>query len=93
MDRGAWRITVHGVENSWTRLKQRSVHTHSDVDGPRGDHIKRSKWDKDNDRVNLKKDTSEPIYETERGSQTLKTNLWLPKGKGRGWRDKSRVWD
>ena len=40
------------------------------------------KWDKDNDRVNLKKDTNELIYETERDSQTLKMNLWLPKGKG-----------
>ena len=40
------------------------------------------KWDKDNDHVNLKKDTNELIYETERDSQTLKMNLWLPKGKG-----------
>ena len=40
------------------------------------------KWDKDNDRVNLKKDTNELIYETERDSQTLKMNLWLPQGKG-----------
>ena len=32
---------------------------------------------------NLKKnDTSELIYKTETDSQILKTNLWLPKGKG-----------
>ena len=32
---------------------------------------------------NLKKnDTNELIYKTD--SQTSKTNLWLPKGKGRG---------
>ena len=33
---------------------------------------------------NLKYDTNELIYETETDSQTLKTNLWLPKGKGGG---------
>ena len=32
----------------------------------------------------LKNDTDELIYETERDSQTLKTDLWLPKGKGDG---------
>ena len=31
---------------------------------------------------NLKYDTSEPMYETEIDSQTEKTNLWFPKGKG-----------
>ena len=35
----------------------------------------------------LKSDTKEFIYKTETDSQTLKTNLWLPKGKG-GGRDK-----
>ena len=30
---------------------------------------------------NLKYDTNELIYQTEIDSQTLKTNLWLPKGK------------
>ena len=39
---------------------------------------------KKNDKMN--------IYKTETDSQTLKTNLWLPKGKGRG-RDKLGVWD
>ena len=33
---------------------------------------------------NLKYDTNELIYKTETVSQTKKTNLWLPKGKG-GW--------
>ena len=42
MDRGAWWATVHGVTNSWTRLKQLSVHTGSNMDGPRDEHKKRS---------------------------------------------------
>ena len=35
----------------------------------------------------LKKDTSELTCRTETDSQTLKTNLWLPKGVGgrEGW--------
>ena len=32
----------------------------------------------------LKNDTNALIYTTEIDSQTLKTNLWLPKGKGGG---------
>ena len=31
------------------------------------------------------KDTNELIYKTETDSQTSKTNLWLPKQKGKGW--------
>ena len=31
-----------------------------------------------------KNDTNELIYKTETDSQTYKTNLWLPKGKGEG---------
>ena len=31
---------------------------------------------------NLKYDTNEPIYETEADSQTQRTDLWLPRGKG-----------
>ena len=31
---------------------------------------------------NLKNNTNEFIYKTETDSQTQKTNLWLPKGKG-----------
>ena len=27
MDRGAWRATVHGVAESWTRLKRLSIHS------------------------------------------------------------------
>jgi len=27
IDRGAWQATVHGVAQSWTRLKQLSTHT------------------------------------------------------------------
>ena len=33
---------------------------------------------------NLKYGTNELVYKTETGSQTQKTNLWLPKGKGGG---------
>ena len=40
---------------------------------------------------NLKYDTNELMYKTETHSQTLKTNLWLPKGKGE--EDKLGVWD
>ena len=32
---------------------------------------------------NLKYNTNESIYKTERDSQTQKTNFWLPKGKGK----------
>ena len=38
-----------------------------------------------------KMDTIELIYKTEIDSQTLKTNLWLPKGK-HGGRNKLGVW-
>ena len=31
-----------------------------------------------------KNDINELIYKTETDAQTQKTNLWLPKGKGRG---------
>ena len=41
---------------------------------------------------NLKYDKNELIYNTETDSQTQKTNLWPPKGKGMG-RDKLGVWD
>ena len=29
MDRGAWRATVHSVAQSWTQLKQLSMHMHN----------------------------------------------------------------
>ena len=35
---------------------------------------------------NLKNNTNEPINKTETDSQTQKSNLWLPKGKGKGER-------
>ena len=40
---------------------------------------------------NLKYDTTEPMYKIETHSQTLKTSLWLPKGKGE--EDTLGVWD
>ena len=40
---------------------------------------------------NLKNITNELIYKTETDSQTQKTNLWLPKGKG--GMGKLGVWD
>ena len=58
----------------------------SNMDGPRDYHTKWSQrqiyditymW-------NLKNDINELIYKTETDSQTLKTNLGLPKGKC-GW--------
>ena len=39
-----------------------------------------------------KNNTNELIYKTETDSQTQKTNLWLPKGKGEG-KNKLGVWD
>ena len=33
---------------------------------------------------NLKYGTNEPIYKTEIESQTQKTDLWLPRGRGKG---------
>ena len=39
-----------------------------------------------------KKDSNELIFRTETDSQTLKTNLWLPKGTNRE-RDGMGVWD
>ena len=41
---------------------------------------------------NLKNSTNELFHKTEIDSQTKKTNLWLPEGKG-GGRDKLGVWD
>ena len=36
---------------------------------------------------NLKNDTNELVYKTETDSQTMKTNLWFPKGRGGGERN------
>ena len=66
------------------------------MEGPRDDPTKWSKSDKDKYMISLiygilKKNTYELIYKTEIDSQIEKTNLWLPKWKGRG--DKLGVWD
>ena len=34
--------------------------------------------------TNLKYGTHDPIYKTEAGSQTWRTDLWLPRGRGEG---------
>ena len=41
---------------------------------------------------NLENNTNESMHKTETDSQTQKTNLWLPKGKGEG-KNKLGVWD
>ena len=64
----------------------------SNMDGPGDYHTKWSKSEKEQQisyyiayMWNLKKnDTNELIYKIETDSQTSKTNLWLPKGKGGG---------
>ena len=67
------------------------------MNGPRNCHTKWHKSDKDKYHMVSficgiwKSNTSELISKTETASQTLKTNLWLPKGKG--GRDKWGVWD
>ena len=63
------------------------------MDGPRDDHIKRSKSERERRLSyitymwNLKYDTNEHIYETETESQTQRTDFWLPRGRwvGEGW--------
>ena len=55
----------------------------------RDNHTKRSKSHRERKyhityMWNLINDKNELIYKTETNSQTSKTNLWLPKGKGRG---------
>ena len=42
---------------------------------------------------NLKTNTNKPIHKTETDLHTQKTNLWLPKEKGRGRREILAVWD
>ena len=68
------------------------------MDGARDYHAKRSKSERERQipynityMWNIKYDANELIYKIETDSQTEKTNLWLPKGKG--WRDKSEVCD
>ena len=64
------------------------------MDATRDYHTKWSKSDRERqisydtaNMWNLKYDTSEPIYETETDSQTQRTDLWLPRGRGvgEGW--------
>ena len=64
------------------------------MDGPRDYHTKRSKSEREREipydiiyMWNRKYDTNELIYETETDSQTQKTDLWLPRGRGvgEGW--------
>ena len=59
------------------------------MDGPRDYHTKWSKSERERQipcdvtyMWNLKYDTNEPIYETD--SQTQRTELWLPRGRGGG---------
>ena len=40
---------------------------------------------------NLKYGINEPVYKTETDSQTWRTDLWLPRGRGRDW-DRLGVW-
>ena len=61
------------------------------MDGPRDYHTKRSKSEREREipydiiyMWNRKYDTNELIYETETDSQTQKTDLWLPRGRGAG---------
>ena len=61
------------------------------MDGPRDYHTKRSKSDRERQipydityMWNLKYDTNELIYKTETDSQTQRTDVRLPRGKGRG---------
>ena len=70
------------------------------MDGPRDCHTKWSLSDKDKYIIRhhlyveskKQRDTNELVYKTEIDSQTQKTSLWLPKGKG-GGRDKLGIWD
>ena len=70
----------------------------SDMDGPRDYHAKWCQTGKDKGNMRSlicgvwKNDTNGLIYKIETDSQTSKTNLWLPKGKGEG-KDGSGVWD
>ena len=42
---------------------------------------------------NLKYDTNEQIYKIETDSQTERTDLWLPRGRGERGREGLGVWD
>ena len=60
----------------------------SNTDEPRDYHMKWSKSQRERQVPyitylwNLKDNTNEPIYKTETDSQTERTDLWLPRGRG-----------
>jgi len=60
------------------------------MDATTDSHAKRSQKEKDKYHMislickNLKYDTNEPIYKTEKDSETQRTDLWLPAGRGEG---------
>ena len=63
------------------------------MDGPRDDHTKWSKSERERQIPynityiwHLKYDTNELIYKTEADSQTQRTDLWLPRGRHGGGR-------
>ena len=65
--------------------------------GPRDSHTKRSKSERKRQILygitcmwNLKYDTDELIYETD--SQTQRTDLWLPRGRGGGGEMDGEFW-
>ena len=67
------------------------------MDGTR-DSTKRSKSERERQipyditsMWNLKCGTNEPIYRKETTSQTWRTEVWLPRGRGREW-DGRGVW-
>ena len=64
------------------------------MDGPRDYHTKQSKSDRERQvsydityMWNLKYDANEHIYKAKADSQTERTDLWLPRGRGveEGW--------
>ena len=59
------------------------------MDGPKDYQTKQSKSERKTPcdityMWNLKYNTNEHIYETETDSQTWRTDLWLPRGRGEG---------
>ena len=83
-----------------THWKEWNTTIYSNMDGPREYHTQWSKSDWEGQisydityMWNLKNNTDESVYKTEIDSQTYKTHLWLPKGKGKGRRDILGLWD
>ena len=76
--------------------KERNIDICSNMDGPTDYHTKGRKTEKERQiphdityMWNLKQDTNEPIYRTETDSQTQRTDLGFPSGRGdgEGWID------